>query len=330
MKILVTGSTGYIGEQLIEKLAGNGHSVKALYRSKEKIKRENQSNIQYLKGDLRNFDSLESAVQGCQAIIHLAAYAKVWAKDPQTYYEINVEGTQYLLRAAIKHGVKKFILTSTAGVFGPSVDGIINETSRRTLPYFSAYEETKTIAGEKALKEAGSQLEVITLYPTRVYGPGLLSESNGLTRLLRINLKGNIGIIPGNGKSIGNYAFIDDIVEGHILALKHGKGGEGYILGGDNISFQELFRKSTRIASKKTRLVHIPRLILLILAQYFETRTRIFKTAPMITRKWLKRYLYNWEVSSEKAKQELFYKITPIDVGLRKTIEWLKKEESAK
>lgn len=326
-KILVTGATGFIGEKLVKRLAMKGYGVRALYRSKDRINQSNHPNIQYMKGDLLDIKSLEPAVEGCHAIIHLAAYAKVWAKDPGIYYRINVEGTENVVKLAKKYRVDKLILTSSAGVFGPSDSGIVNETSQRKIPYFSDYEETKALAVQKVLNEADNKMKVVVVYPTRVYGPGLLSESNGMTRLIRMNLRNCLSLIPGNGKSVGNYVFIDDVVEGHLLALTCGKSGEGYILGGENMSFSDFFKEQMRLTSKKTVIIHIPRLILIIIAMFFEARTQITGSAPLITRKWTRRYLYNWEVSSKKAMMELSYKITPFEECLNKTLKWLEKAE---
>lgn len=324
MKILVTGATGLIGSQLSLKLADRrGHEVHALYRSKEKTKDLNHPNINLFKGDILDVQSLEKAVEGCHAVFHLAAFAKVWAKDPKLFHQINVQGTINVLHAAKKMRVKRFILTSTAGVFGPSLDGVVTEKTVRSTPFFTAYEETKALSEKKALEAATSEFEIVIVNPTRVYGPGLLSESNGVTRLVKLYLENKFGLIPGNGKCIGNYVFMDDVVHGHLLALEKGKPNENYLLGGDNVTFNELYKQIAHIQKRNKPLIHISLWILLIIAGVFELRAFLFGTAPLITPKWVKRYLHDWEVSSQKAINDLGYKITPITTGLEKTIDWL-------
>ncbi|WP_423127734.1 SDR family oxidoreductase [Gaoshiqia sp. Z1-71] len=323
MNILVTGATGLIGSQLCMRLANEGYQVHALYRSAAKTKDLDHPGIRLFEGDILDPDSLNKAVAGCQAVFHLAAFARVWDKDPQTFRRINVQGTSNVLQAARDAGVKRVVLTSTAGVYGPSVDGVINEQTKRTIPFFTAYEETKAEAETLALNASNGYPEVVIVNPTRVYGPGLLSESNGVTRLLKLYAEGRFGIIPGNGKSIGNYVFIDDVVDGHLLAFKHGRPNENYLLGGDNVSFNEFFSCVASVTGKQKPMIRVPEKLLMAVAFLFELRTVVFRVAPLITREWVTRYLYHWDVSSQKAVTELGYKITPLEEGLNKTCDWL-------
>ena len=323
MNILVTGATGLIGSQLCLKLANEGYQVHALYRSVAKTHDLDHPSIRLFEGDILDPDSLNKAISGCQAVFHLAAFARVWDKDPQTFRRINVQGTSNVLQAARDAGVKRFVLTSTAGVYGPSIDGIITEQTKRTIPFFTAYENTKAEAEKLALNASTDHPEVIIVNPTRVYGPGLLSESNGVTRLLKLYTEGKFGIIPGNGKSIGNYVFIDDVVEGHLLAFKYGRPNENYLLGGDNANFNDFFSCVASVTGKQKPMIRVPEKVLMAIAFLFELRTSVFRTAPLITREWVKRYLYHWEVSSQKAIAELGYKITSLEEGLKKTSDWL-------
>ena len=323
MRVLVTGATGLIGSQLAQRLAGDGHQVHALYRSEGKIKELAHPNIQIFKGDVTDMASIEKAAEGCQATFHLAAYARMWAKDPNTFYEVNVRGTENVLLASQKMKVSRFILTSTAGVFGPSVDGIITEETRRKTPFFNAYEETKATAEEKALALADPDFEVVIVNPTRVYGPGLLSESNGVTRLVKMYLEKPFGMVPGSGRSVGNYVFIDDVVEGLVRAWEKGRPGERYLLGGENVSFNDLFKLMAMVSGNKKPLVHIPLRVLLVLASFFEAGTAVFGRAPLITPSWVRRYLHDWEVSNEKAVAELDCPVTSMKEGLQRTCDWL-------
>jgi len=324
MKILVTGATGLIGSQLALRLANEGHEVHALYRSIDKTNNLAHPNVHFFEGDILDYQSIEKAVEGCQTVFHLAAYAKIWAKNPDTFYQINVQGTSNVLNAAKKMHVKRFILTSTAGKYGPSVS-IVTEETIRNLPFFTTYEETKQVSEKKALEASNKNFEVVIVNPTRVYGPGLLSESNGVTRLIKLYLENKFNIIPGNGSSIGNYVYIDDVVDGHIRAFEKGKPNENYILGGENISFDDFFEKLSLSSKKDRKMIHIPLIVLTIVAFLFEIKTYVFKSPPLITRNWLNRYMYNWEISSQKAIDEIGYEITPIDIGLKKTIEWFEK-----
>lgn len=324
MKILITGATGFIGAKLTLKLAEDGHIVHALYRSKEKTKTIEHPNVRLFKGDITDYPSVENAASSCQAVFHMAAYAKVWAKETATFERINVQGTVNVLDAAQKVGVRKIVFTSTAGVFGPSKSVRVTENTQREIDYFSEYEITKAQAEEKIREYIGNGLEIVVVNPTRVYGPGIMSDSNGVTRMIKLYSEGKFRWIPGNGESIGNYVYVDDVVKGHILALKKGNSGQRYILGGYNVSFNKFFEQLANTTGQKFRMIKLPLPLMLGVAYLFRLRTKLFGIPPLITPPWVKRYLHNWEMSSQKAFDELGYRITPLDKGFLKTLEWLK------
>ncbi|RZT95768.1 farnesol dehydrogenase [Ancylomarina subtilis] len=324
MNILITGATGFIGTRLTLKLAEEGHCVHALYRSEEKAKAIAHPNVSLFKGDITDYRSIEKAVKSCEVIFHMAAYARVWAKDSDTFNRINVQGTVNVMDAAQKEGVRKIVFTSTAGVLGPSFAERVSENTERTTKYFSEYEMTKALAEEKMSEYIRKGLEIVVVNPTRVYGPGILSESNGVTKMIKLYFEGKFRWIPGNGKSIGNYVYVDDVVEGHILALEKGRSGERYILGGQNISYNSFFEQLAGLTGRKLRMIKLSLSLMLGTSYLFLLRTKILGTPPLITPNWVERFLHNWEVSSDKAIKELGYHITPLDIGLRKTLNWLK------
>lgn len=310
---------------MVQKLLSEGHHVVALYRNSNKINNKKLKGLDYIKGDILNPESLNKAMAGCDAVFHMAAFAKLWDKDPQSWFRINVSGTENVVEAAKKAGVKKFILTSTAGKYGPSLKGQVDETTQRAVPYLNAYEETKDLSEKKALEYADEAFQVVIVNPSRVYGPGLLSESNGVTRLVDMYVNGSYRVIPGNGQSIGNYVYVDDVVNGHVLALKNGKNGENYLLGGDNASFNAFFKILAEVSGIQRSMFHLPSWILKGAASTMEGWAAISGKAPLITSQWLKRFMYNWNVSSEKAKTELGYKPLTLEEGLMHTVKWLKK-----
>jgi farnesol dehydrogenase len=169
---------------------------------------------------------------------------------------------------------------------------------------------------------------VVIVNPPRLYGPGLLNKSNSVTILIKKYLKGTWRIIPGTGNAIGNYVFIDDVVNGHILAMKNGISGERYILGGENISFNGFFNSLSKVSGKKYMLFHLPFPVILAISKIEFFLAEKFGKKPLITPPWAKRYLQNRPVSSKKAIAHLKYSITPLNEGIRKTIEWLKTKQN--
>jgi nucleoside-diphosphate-sugar epimerase len=239
--VLVTGATGFVGKQLALKLAGSGHKVHAMYRSESKIGELGHPNIRLFKGTLTDRASIDNAMKECDQVYHLAAFAAVWTRKPEEIYEQNVQGTANILESALKHGVKRVVHTSTAGIFGPSGEKPNSEDNPIAETHFVHYDRSKAGAEMTIKTYVRDGMDVIIVNPTRVYGPGKLGDSNGVTRMIRDYIKGKWHIIPGNGQSVGNYVYIDDVVEGHILAMEKGRTGERYLLGGSDLSFNEFF-----------------------------------------------------------------------------------------
>jgi farnesol dehydrogenase len=324
MKFFVTGATGYIGIQLCRKLAQNGHTVHALFRSESKTADlENQEGILLFKGDILDADSIARPILGCDGVFHVAAFAKPWDKDSQTFYRYNVEGAKNIFAAARKAGVRKVVFTSTAGVISPSNGVPSDENTPRKVDYFTHYDRSKAEAEATATEFSRNGMSIVTVNPTRVYGPGLLSDSNGVTRMVKLFMKGRFRLLPGDGNSIGNYVYIDDVVNGHVLAMEKGQKGQRYILGGDNISFNEFFNLLSDLTGKNGKMYKVPIPVMSMAAKVMEMRANLTGTPPLMTPPWVKKYTYNWELSSEKAIRELGYQITAIEDGLAKTVDWI-------
>jgi len=324
MKYFITGANGFIGTALCQRLVRDGNQVVAYIRSPEKAVELLHQNIQLVKGGLENTELMMNSMQGCDGIFHLAAHAKPYNKNREISFTINVLGTQQLLDAALKMKIKKVVITSSAATIEPSHSIPSDEDTPRTTPYFNDYESTKAKAEELALEYSKKGLDVVMVNPSRLYGPGLMNQSNSVTKMIDGYCKGSWRIIPGNGSKIGNYVFVDDVVNGHILAMKYGKSGERYILGGDNVTFNEFFKHLEEITSTKRYMIKLPVFVMLGASSLMVAIARLTGKEAMITPAWIKKYLHDWELSSEKATKELTYKITPLEVGMQKTIDWLK------
>lgn len=326
MKVLVTGATGFIGSHLALRLADEGHEVHALYRDETKATVIKHPNIRLIKGDILASDSLAEAVKGCTQIYHTAAYANVWHKDTMQIYRLNIEGTMNVVKAGIKSGVERMVCTSTAGVLGVSDKvGCCDEKTPKPNKYFIDYECSKSILEEALKALAASGIHIIMVNPTRVYGPGVLSDSNGVTRIMQRYIAGKWRIIPGDGSSIGNYVYVNDVVTGHIKAMEKGRPGESYLLGGSNLSYGEFFNELATITGMKYNMIHVPIPMAEFIAKGMMTVARITNGKPLITPPLVRKYLHHWCISSAKAKNELDYTYVDFRVGAGLTIDWLRK-----
>ena len=327
MNIFITGATGFVGQKLSLKLANEGHTVHALYRDFKKTESLRHKNIKIFQGDILDEKSLYAGMCDCSIVFHTAAFVSVWTKDPSIIDSSNINGTENVLTSALKLGVKKIVYTSTAGVFGPSIDKITDETQPYPSLFFNRYEESKAEIEQKIIPRfLESGLNIVVVNPTRIYGPGPLTDSNSLLKIIKYQLKKKICFIPSDGKSIGNYAYIDDIIDGHILAMKKARSGERYILGGENITYIDLIKLVDSESGKKSMIVRIPSAAMFTISWISLIITKITGIKPIITPGFIRKCLADWKVSSDKAKNELGYNPVSIEEGIRNTISWLKKE----
>ncbi len=326
MKIFLTGATGYLGEYVLKLLLAEGNTVHALCRNPERLSVKHP-NLNPFKGDINNAASIEDAMEGCEQVYHLAAFAKPWAKDPKTYFRMNVDAVKSILDIALQKKVAKVVFTSTAGVFGPSKKLPVKELDVRTVPEFNEYEESKTIAEELCRKYVSEKnMNIVIVNPSRIYGPGVDNESNSITKILKMFDEGKWKTIPGDGSTIGNYVHVEDVANGHILAMKYGKAGERYSLGGENLSYLTFFETMREITGKKHALYKIPVPLMMFAGKLMLIREKITGTPPLLTPKWIRKYSYNWALDVSKAQNELGYTYRNFKEGIQQTYNTFKKK----
>jgi nucleoside-diphosphate-sugar epimerase len=171
---------------------------------------------------------------------------------------------------------------------------------------------------------------VVVVNPTRVFGPGLLTEGNSVTLMIKQYLEGSWRLILGTGNAIGNYAYIDDIINGHLLAMEYGINGQRYILGGENLSFNDFFKVLEKQSKHIHKLFKVPSKIALLFSRFEELKANWFNIHPLITPEWVQLFLKDGAYSSARAQLELGYKITPFKEALAETIDWIEKSHLSK
>lgn len=320
-KVFITGGNGFIGQKLIEKLLKRRFTIRALVRQKK----ESTDKIEYVHGDVTDIDSLRRGMEGCRYVFHLAAYAKNWAPDRNTFDRINIGGTTNVFSVAKELGIERIVWTSSIVTFGPTKPDVLgNETMPRiTDKFYTDYERSKFEMEQKSVQWIKDGLPLVIVNPTRVFGPGQLSESNMVTQLIDMYRKGQVPILFNLGKNIGNYALVDDVAEGHILAMEKGKIGEKYILGGDNASLKELFQTIDRIDGKKRFQLPIFWLCPMLIAYILQTGANLFGFYPVFTPGWIRTFLADWVYTPEKACREIGYSCISFEEAIRETCCWL-------
>ena len=330
--VFVTGSTGFIGTKLVNELVRRGHTVHALTRATSNQQGLQHERIKLVQGDILKKDTLVKAMQGCTQVYHLAAYAKNWAPDRQVFFEQNVGGMRNVFEAAEQVGVSRTVFTTTIVTFGPTRPGEVGDEtmSRINARYYTEYEESKVVAEQEALKKAVAGFPVVIVNPTRVYGPGKLTEGNSVSLMVDLYDRGKVPVQLNGGKNVGNYVFVDDLVKGHILAMEKGKIGERYILGGENASLKRIFELVDEVSGKKHFQVSLPPKLAMLYGYVEKIKAETFGIYPQITPGWVETFLQEWVYSCKKAERELGYTVTPLKEGIRMTYEWILEQRKSK
>jgi farnesol dehydrogenase len=325
-KVFVTGGTGFIGTRLVNELARRGHTVHVLKRPTSNIDGLEDGKIRFFEGDLSDCDSIRKGMEGCQQVYHLAAYARNWAKDSTIYYRSNVEGFCDAWEAAKSSGVERIVFTSTFVTCGPAAPGKVEDETRycSIAECCTDYQASKTMGEKQACEYADQGFPVVIVNPTRVYGPGKMTEGNAVSRMIDLYDRGRFPLLLNQGVNVGNYALVEDVVQGLILAMEKGRIGERYILGGENVSLKQLFNLIDEIGEKRHARINIPPWVALLYSRWEEKKARWFGYYPLITTGWVKTFLQDWAYSSTKAEKELGYKITPLRQGIQITLKWLR------
>ena len=324
-KILVTGGKGFLGSHIASQLSAMGEKVRILARPPAKEKQDRQaSENNVVWGDIRDPKAVEQAVEGVDNIIHLVSNFRKGGSDKQEAYAINVEGTNNVLEAAKKSGVKHLIHCSTIGVHGTVLEIPANEET--AFNPTDLYQETKLIAEKRVwefYRETGLPITVIR--PISLFGPGDLR----MLKLFRMIQKGRF-VIVGNGEVLFHPAYIDDVVRGFLLCLNNEKAiGEAFILGGEGyLTLNELCKliaDEFKVAPPK---IKVPLAPVLVLAGLCEGLCEPFGIEPPLHKRRVSFFQNNRAFSIDKAKKVLGYEPKySLQEGIQKTMYWYQEQQ---
>lgn len=323
--ILITGGTGFIGVPLVKTLQNLGHNLKLLIRESSNTEVfQSLDNIEYIIGDIRDFNSLNQITNQIDIIYHLAANTQIWAKNKSIYEEININGTENIVKFAMDKRALLIYISSFFAI-GPYNCGDPTpnfETYERDKDFFMEYEKSKCESTKIVQQYRDKGLNVIIFYPGFVYGPGDLNFYGKLT--IDIILGKLLGI-PKTANSKFSMAYIYDIIEPMVKIIgREDLIGEEYFLGGEEVSTIEYLNLIAKVAKvKKPR--QFPLWLAMLYGWACESRAKLSKNRiPYITRALMRMSTYDWAYSSEKVIKDLDYKITPFKQGIEKTVEWYK------
>jgi nucleoside-diphosphate-sugar epimerase len=321
---LVTGASGFIGGRLAERLVTEeGLRVRALVRNPSKAGRLGKLPLEIVEGDLLDPHSLSKAVEGCDLVFHCAALVRLTGVKKK-FYQVNVEGTENILKAAVQAGVKKFIHMSSVAVYGLNPpDGADEKTAYQ--PCDNLYCDTK-IASEEIVwaYHRDRKLPVVVIRPTNVYGPH--SKSWTLWPIRLIN-SGQMMLI-NEGAGLCNFVYIDNLIDAILLATKRDEAvGQAYIIADDiALTWKEFFGCYAQMAGKP-QMRSIPEGLGKIVALGMAMTSKFTGKPPKLSRQDVVFLTRKARFSIEKARRELGYQPRfSLKEGMRITEQWLREE----
>ncbi|EME71974.1 nucleoside-diphosphate-sugar epimerase [Paramagnetospirillum caucaseum] len=320
--VLVTGATGFVGAAIVRALLARGEAVRVLARPTSDRRNVANLHVEVVEGRLEDAASLRKAMEGCRVLIHTAADYRIWVPDPAAMMMANVEGTRALMTAALAEGVERVVYTSSVATLGHVEGGTADEDTPSDISdKVGPYKQSKFLAEEVVRRMVAEQgLPAVICNPSTPVGPGDVKP----TPTGRMIVEAASGRMPAYVDTGLNIVHVDDVAEGHLLALDKGRIGERYILGGDNLTLADILNRIAGITGGRPPLMKLPRWPLYPLALGAETWARLFGGEPFVTMDGLKMSRWHMFFSSAKAERELGYRHRPADEALDAAVEWFK------
>jgi dihydroflavonol-4-reductase len=323
MKALVTGGTGFIGGNVVRTLLKHDYEVRVLVRPKSSRQALAGKDVELAIGDLTDPTSLEKALSGCDFLFHVAAIYALWTPDPNAVFEANLQGTKNLLEASQKAGIEKVVFTSSESTIGtPRSGGLGHENLITDLEHLpGAYKKSKLLAEQAALSFFEAGLPVVVVNPTTPVGIGDVKPTP-TGRIVLDYLNGRMPAFVNTGL---NLVDVEDVAEGHVLALEKGRMGERYILGNRNMTLQEVLEMLAHITGRSAPRLRIPFWLATGAAYVDEwSSAHITHRPPRIPLAGVRAARKVRFMDCSKAVKELGLPQSPVEAALEKAVGWFR------
>lgn len=322
MKTLVTGAAGFVGSHLVERLVKRGDDVSVMIYDKDPIQHlDPRLAVTRHAGDIRDAAFVDRAMEGVERVYHLAAALNTPTTPVESFFTINVLGTRNVMEAAMKHGVRKVVHTSSC-VTMKETRTRIDESNIHRTPYAAPYVFSK-YQGEMLAYEYGARgLPVTVLNPTIVYGP---RDTHTLGEFFKLHLKPKIRLVSFLDSPC-NLVYVKDAVEAQILAMEKGRPGHKYLLGGEEVTLIEFLSKLDEATGTHRPIIHVPEWLIEIGVEIVPKLYALVGKKFTVMRAQVEAMQRGTAVDFTKARTELGIPVTPLDVGIRETIEWYRRE----
>ncbi len=317
MAMFITGGTSSIGRVLIKTLAANGVPMRVLVRKSSNRRLLEFPGVTFVEGDVTDAGAVREGMAGCRSVTHLAAMVGHHVPEAE-WWRVNRDGSRNILQAAHQLHINSMVQVSSLAVLGYTQPGETADESRPidTSRYVNLYQKTKHAADEIAQEYASKGLPVKIVYPAFGFGCSQATSHASMQEqtLLRM-AAGKPVAVMGSGKNRLCLAYYKDTVEGILLAHEKGKGGEGYILGNDNLTFKEIWNVVAKILGKEPPRRRIPLPILKLTASVSLAVTGKSVFPP----DFLEMVGFDWRFSHQKALEQLGWRPHSFEEALRET-----------
>ena len=320
---LVTGATGFVGSAVVRTLEAKGVAVRALARPDSPRRNLEGLKADIVTGDMRSEADMVRALQGVRWLFHVAADYRLWARDPEEIVRNNRAGTEAVMRAALAQGTERIVYTSSVATLSLKSVPADETAPLSEAEAIGAYKRSKVVA-ERLVEAlvAERNLPAVIVSPSTPIGPRDVKP----TPTGRIIVEAASGRMPAFVDTGLNLAHVDDVAEGHWLALRKGRIGERYILGGQDVSLREMLAEIARLTGRKPPTVNLPRGPLYPLAFAAEAVAQLTGKEPFLTADALKMSRHRMFFSSAKAERELGYQARPYALALADALAWFRQE----
>jgi dihydroflavonol-4-reductase len=317
MKVLITGGNGFIGSVVIRDLLAEGHTVRCLLRPTSNTDRIASMRYERAVGDIRDAASVGSALDGCDAVIHMASLS-AWDQIASPLMdEVVVGGTRNVLDAArARPGTRVVFVSSALAVNASAKPREFDEAAQWTVADRRlSYSRCKRAAEALCKVAVADGVPVVIVNPGEVYGP---NDTALITACNLIDFAKSRPVLVCNGGT--SVVYVDDVALAIVRALERGRVGERYILGGDNVTVRQLAELCLELLGQRKRIVRVPNRVIEAITAV-ATRLRI----PLPYNPHVIPYATKfWFVSSAKAQRELGVSFRSARETLAPTLDWLK------
>jgi dihydroflavonol-4-reductase len=322
MTVLVTGANGFMGSNVVRELIKDGADVRVTIRKDSDTRNIDDLDVEKVYCDIRDKESVKSALKGCDTLYHIAAYFAHWAPDKKLFYDINVEGTKNLLEEALFQGLEKVVYTSTSNTIGSHGAGnfVKEDAEFNGWEAGDHYAISKYLAEIEAKKICEKGLPLVIVNPTLVIG--VRDRKPTPSGALIVDIAN--GDMPGYIEGAINVIDVEDVAHGHIQAAQKGRIGERYLFGNENLYVGDFFKLIAEIAGVKSPKRKIPYRVALLLGYLFQVGARITKKPPIVSVSQVRLGKMGEHFDCSKAVNELGLKQTPIKKTIEKAINWFR------